>query len=107
MHVPQIEPSQAYKYVGVHIALNGNITTQIQHLQAKCNKINCALSQVFMISQGTKQGFTTVIIPAIRYSLPASTIPQRTRVTMQKRIIKPYLQNLASINICQGPSYLP
>jgi hypothetical protein len=33
MHVPQIEPHQAYKYVGVQIALNGNMTTQIQSLQ--------------------------------------------------------------------------
>jgi hypothetical protein len=94
MHVPQIEPSQAYKYVGVHIALNGNMTTQIQHLKEKCNKINSAMSQVFMSPQDTKQGFTTVFIPAIRYSLPATTIQQKTLVTMQKPIINTVLTKL-------------
>ena len=87
MHVPQIEPHQAYKYVGVQIALNGNMTTQIQSLQEKCYTINSAISQIFMNAQDAKQGFTTVFVPAIRYSLPATSIQQKTLVKMQRPII--------------------
>jgi hypothetical protein len=76
MHVPQFEPTQAYKYVGVQIALNGNMTTQIQTLQEKCNKINGALFQVYMRAQDIKQGFTAVFIPSIRYALPTTSIQQ-------------------------------
>jgi hypothetical protein len=31
--IPQIEPSIAYKYVGVHIALNGNMSAQLHELK--------------------------------------------------------------------------
>jgi hypothetical protein len=77
MHVPQIEPSQAYKYVGAHIALDGNTTDQIQKLQEKCNNINGAIAQVYMSPQDAKQGYTTVFIPSIRYVLPTTTIQQK------------------------------
>jgi hypothetical protein len=94
MHVPQIEPSQAYKYVGVQLALNGNMTTQIQALQDKCNKINSAMSQVYMSAQDTKQGFTTVFIPSICYALPTTSIQQKTLINMQKPIINTVLTKI-------------
>jgi hypothetical protein len=94
MHVPQIEPNHAYKYVGLHIALNGNMITQIQNLQEKCNKINSAMSQVYMSAQDTKQGFTTVFIPSIRYALPTTSILQKTLTNMQKPIINTVLTKL-------------
>jgi hypothetical protein len=77
MLVPQLEPSTAYKYVGVQIALNGSMKKQITTLKTKCIKINGALSQVYTTSKDTKQGYTTVFIPSITYVLPAASIQEK------------------------------
>jgi hypothetical protein len=63
MLVPQIQPSKTYKYVGVHIALDGNMTEQIQKLQDKCNTINGALAQVYMSPPRCKTGIHNSIHP--------------------------------------------
>jgi hypothetical protein len=97
MHVPQMDPSQAYKYVGVHIALDGNMTEQIQKLQDKCNNINAALAQVYMSQQDAKQGYTTVFVPSIRYVLPTTNIKQKTLIQMQK----PYSLKWDTTDICR------
>jgi hypothetical protein len=48
LSVPQISYKEAYKYVGVHIALDGNMEQQITALRNKCNTIAGAFSQIFM-----------------------------------------------------------
>jgi hypothetical protein len=65
MLIPQMEPNSAYKYVGVQIALDGNMDAQITTLKEKIYKINGALAQIFMSAQDTKQGYTTVFVPSI------------------------------------------
>jgi hypothetical protein len=37
--IPFIPINQSYKYVGIHITLDGNMHQQIQDLQSKCNKM--------------------------------------------------------------------
>jgi hypothetical protein len=81
MLVPQIDPNESYKYVGVQLALDGNMTSQTETLQQKCNKLNGALSQIYMSARDTKQGYTTVFVPSIRYVLPTSSI---SKTTLQK-----------------------
>jgi hypothetical protein len=94
MLVPQIEPSDAYIYVGVQLALDGNMTTQIATLKTKCNTINGALSQVYMSARDTKQGYTTVFVPSIRYILPSSSITQNILQKIQSPIIDTVLTKL-------------
>jgi hypothetical protein len=74
MLFPQIDPSKPYKCVGVQLALDGNMTTQITTLKSKCLLINGALSQVYMSARDTKQGYTTVFVPSIRYVFPTTSI---------------------------------
>jgi hypothetical protein len=47
-----------------------------------------------MNAQDAKQGFTTVFVPAIRYSLPATSIQQNILVKMQRPIINTVLSKI-------------
>lgn len=81
--VQQIDPSTSYKYVGVDIALDGNMNQQIKSLQLKCNKLNSALSQIYLSPQDTAQGYATVFTPSIKYVLPATSISSDVLKKMQ------------------------
>jgi hypothetical protein len=94
MIVHQIDPSTAYKYVGVEIALDGNMAQQIKALQLKCNKLNSALSQVYLSPQDTAQGYSTVFTPSIKYVLPATSITRDVLKKMQKPITNTVLTKL-------------
>jgi hypothetical protein len=94
MLVPQIEPTDAYKYVGIQLALDGNMTTQIETSKTKCNTINGALSQIFMDARDTQQGYTTVFVPSVRYVLPTSSIPQTILQEIQSPTINTVLTKL-------------
>jgi hypothetical protein len=94
MLVPQIEPSESYKYVGVQLALDGNMTTQITTLKSKCLIINGALSHVYMSARDTNQGYTTVFVPSIRYVLPTTSIPQIILLKIQSPIINTVLTKM-------------
>jgi hypothetical protein len=48
-------------------------TSRLNPYQDKRNKIAGTLSQVFINSRDTSQGYTTVFIPSIRYALPATS----------------------------------
>jgi hypothetical protein len=94
MTVPQLSHTIPYKYVGVQIALDGNMDKQITILQEKCNTIAGALSQVFMSSKDTQQGYTTVFIPSICYLLPATSIAQKTLNKLQIPVINNVLTKI-------------
>jgi hypothetical protein len=42
--IPVLNINKLYKYVGIHIALDGNMTSQINDLQEKCNQISLLFS---------------------------------------------------------------
>jgi hypothetical protein len=92
--VPQISHKQAYKYVGVQIALDGNMEQQITIMKEKCNNFAGAFSQIFMSAKDTNQGYTTVFIPSIRYALPATSIDQKTLQKIQSPIINNVLTKI-------------
>jgi hypothetical protein len=94
MLVPQIEPTEASKYVGVQLALDGNMITQIETLKSKCNTINGALSQVFMNARDTQQRYITVFVPSIRYVLPTTSISQTILKKIQSPVINTVLTKL-------------
>jgi hypothetical protein len=94
MLVPQIEPNESYKYVGVQLSLDGNMTSQTETLIQKCNKLNGALAQIYMSARDTKQGFTTVFVPSIRYVRPTSSISQTTLQKIQSPTINTVLAKL-------------
>jgi hypothetical protein len=45
MIIPQMAPSKAYKYVRVHIALDGNMKEQINNTHTKCIAMGSIFSQ--------------------------------------------------------------
>jgi hypothetical protein len=94
MIVQQIDPTTAYKHVGVEIALDGNMTQQIESLQKKCNKLNSALSQVYMSPRDTAQGYTTVFTPSIKYVLPVASVSHSILRKMQIPITNTVLTRL-------------
>jgi hypothetical protein len=94
MLVPQIEPTTAYKYVGVQIALDGNMDAQVTTLRDKIYKINGALAQIFMTARDTKQGYTTVFVPSIRYILPTTSISKTVLYKLQSNIINTVLTKM-------------
>jgi hypothetical protein len=53
-----------------------------------------ALSQVFMTAKDTNQGYTTVLIPSIRYILPATSIKSSTLSKIQIPVINNVLTKL-------------
>jgi hypothetical protein len=74
LRIPQIKTSQAYKYVGVELSLDGSMAQQTKALESKCKQMAAQLNQVYMSPRDTKQGYTTVFTPSMRYGLPATSI---------------------------------
>lgn len=72
--IPQMSTTTAYKYVGVQLALDGNMKTQIQDLQQKCNDMGNLLSCTYFNAKDANQGYTTVFTPSIKYVLPVTSI---------------------------------
>jgi hypothetical protein len=94
MIVEQLHPSEAYKYVGVSIAVDGNMQQQIKLLTEKCNTLSAALSQVYMSPSDINQGYTTVFGPSIKYVLPATSIEPHILTKMQQPITNTVLSQL-------------
>jgi hypothetical protein len=92
--VPQMEQTTAYRYVGVQIALDGNMDAQLTTLREKIYKINGALAQIFMTARDTKQGYTTVFVPSIRYVLPTTSISKTVLYKLQSNIINTVLTKM-------------
>jgi hypothetical protein len=83
-----MESNAAYKYVGVYIALDGNMDAQITTLREKFCKINRAHAQLFLSAQNTKQGsYAKVFVPSIRYVLPTTSISKTLLNKLQSNII--------------------
>jgi hypothetical protein len=92
--IPQMTTKQAYKYVGVQLALDGNMKQQTQDLQAKCNEMSSILTQTFFNARDADQGFTTVFTPSIKYVLPVTSIESTKLDKIQQTTINAILPRL-------------
>jgi hypothetical protein len=79
--IPQISTDTPYKYVGIQLTLDGNMTKQIEDLQSKCLKMAAIFKQTYFNISDAKQGFVTVYTPSIRYPLATTSIPSKTLQT--------------------------
>jgi hypothetical protein len=87
LSVPQIQPSEAYKYLGVHIAMDGNMVAQKKALQEKCSKFISIFAQCQLSQSNMQLIYRTVFVPAIKYVFPATTIDAAFLENIQKPII--------------------
>jgi hypothetical protein len=94
MQIQQMEPFESYKYVGIHIALDGNQKDQISNLSDKCRKMVTVFSQPYFNSKDSEQGFMTIYTPLIRYALPATSITKKKLCIIQQPVISSALSRL-------------
>jgi hypothetical protein len=92
--IPQISTTEAYKYVGVQLALDGNMKVQTQDLQKKCNDMSTILTQTYFNAKEADQGFTTVFTPSIKYVLPVTSIESPKLTKVQQTTINSVLPRL-------------
>jgi hypothetical protein len=86
--------TEAYKYVGVHLALDGNMKAQLKDLQNKCDKMSTILTQTYFSAKDADQGFTTVFKPSIKYALPVTFISSTKLQKIQQTTINSVLPTL-------------
>jgi hypothetical protein len=94
MLIPQISTSTSYKYVGVQIALDGNMTQQIKDLQIKCTEMATIFNQTYFNATDTKLGFTTVFTPSICYPLATASITKAVLQNIQKPVVHAVLSRM-------------
>jgi hypothetical protein len=92
--IPQLKTPEAYKYVGVQIAPDGNMKAQIQDLQKKCNIMCTIFAQTYFNANDANQGYMTVFAPAVKYVLPVTSISTLRLRQMQSRIVSTVLSRL-------------
>jgi hypothetical protein len=66
--------SDAYKYVGIQLSLDGNMTKQVEDLTKKCVDMATVFNSTYFNPKDAAQGFLTVYTPSICYPLPTTTI---------------------------------
>jgi hypothetical protein len=85
--IPVLNTNKSYKYVGIHIALDGNMTSQINDLQEKCNQISLLFSQTYSNAKDSEQGFMTIYGPIVKYCLPTTSITKQQLRKIQQPVI--------------------
>jgi hypothetical protein len=94
MFIPSISPSCLYKYVGLQIALDGNMKAQIKDLQTKCVKLALVFTQSYFNANDAAQGFMTIYGPIVKYLLPVTSLNENQMTTIQQPVIKSVLSRL-------------
>jgi hypothetical protein len=94
MIIPILKTNCSYKYVGIHIALDGNMKSQILDLQTKCNQIALLFTQSYFNAKDSKQGFMTIYSPIVKYALPTTSISENNLRIIQQPVITSVLSRL-------------
>jgi hypothetical protein len=93
-HIPQINTSTSYKYVGVHLAVDGNMRAQIEDTKQKCQDMGSIFSQCYFSAKDANQGFNTIYTPSVKYPLPVTSMKQDILTKLQRPVIGPALARL-------------
>jgi hypothetical protein len=94
VQVPQLEPSDAYKYLGVHIALDGNMKAQQEFIRDKIQRFMYIFSQCYLSQNNMQLCYRTVFTPSIRYGLAATSLDPEFLEKVQRPIITLVLSKL-------------
>jgi hypothetical protein len=92
--IPQMKTTDSYKYVGVNIALDGNMDTQIKDLHQKCTSFATLFNQSYFNTRDARQGFVTIFIPSVCYPLATTSITKTILQDIQRPIIHAVLSRL-------------
>jgi hypothetical protein len=92
--IEEIPSSESYKLLGVQMALDGNTKAQEQLLQEKCTKMARVFHQAPLSKEDCLQGYTTVLLPTLKYGLMATAIPWYTLTTIQKTLTNTILPKM-------------
>jgi hypothetical protein len=80
--------------VGVQIALDGNMDTQLKDLHKKCHDMSTTLNQTYFNANDANQGYTTVFAPSVKYVLPVTSICLNKLRNIQKSSVSSILSRL-------------
>jgi hypothetical protein len=83
MIIPYLSTNQAYKYVGLQIALDGDMREQVEDLHDKCNKLALVFTQSYFDPTDAAQGFMTIYGPIVKYPLSATSISESKMASIQ------------------------
>jgi len=71
----QLQPHQSYRYLGVHITMNGDWRKELQVLNERNIKYLQVLTKCHLTRREVKVIYRQCYLPAVTYPLPASVIP--------------------------------
>ena len=85
-HITSIPPHKAYKLLGVHIALDGNMIVQYKATQDKCTKHANIFAQCQFCPTDMQLMYNQVFMPTVKYSLAATVFTDQQCNTLQQHV---------------------
>lgn len=92
--VESITKSDAYKLLGVQIALDVTHTKQVEAIEEKAKHVISVFTKADLSANDLVLGFNTIAIPTLYYPFTATTIPSKKLQTIQNKITNAILPKL-------------
>jgi hypothetical protein len=89
-----MQTSDSYKLLGVHVPFTGQMTTHYKFLLEKCNKLCTTFNQLSLHANHILLAINTIAKPALAYSLPATTIAEKYLNTISNKLAYSVLPKL-------------
>jgi hypothetical protein len=86
IQLPELNITNSYKLLGVHMAFDGNQNTQADMFHKKCEALAIAFSRCTLTREDTIQGYRSILLPKLRYGLSATNVHQ-TNLTKSQQIL--------------------
>jgi hypothetical protein len=94
MSIPFLPTNQSYKYVGIQIALDGNMNDQLEVLYNKSVNFELMFTQSYFNANDAAQGFMTIYGPIMKFALPSTTLSKKQMAKIQQPVIYSVLSRL-------------
>jgi hypothetical protein len=92
--ITSLPSSDPYQLLGVRMALDGNTRRQLNSLQTDCNKLAISFTGCHLTHQDTIQGYLSIYLPAVKYGLEATSIPETLLRNFQGPVTRGVLPKL-------------
>jgi hypothetical protein len=92
--IQEIAANEAYKLLGVQMTLTGDSTAQEETMKEKCMKMAKVFTLAPLSPQDVTTGYTTVILPTLKYGLAATAIPWYRLDAIQQPLIHTLLPKM-------------
>jgi hypothetical protein len=92
--IHEIKPKEAYKLLGIHMAIDGNSIAQTQHMETKCNNCVQLWNKCQLNPQEATVRLYSIIYPTLKYGLAATSIPDVKLDQAQAKITNKILPTL-------------